>query len=65
MATALGDCLQLFEQQEEMRKSELAISEERIRVLQDSLHVLAEQHNELENSVSNGGGGRGGGRGGG
>lgn len=51
MTSSLNHCLTLFTQQEELRELLLRQERERCRVLQQSLHVLAEQHEQLERSV--------------
>ncbi|CAB3386943.1 Hypothetical predicted protein [Cloeon dipterum] len=52
MLGALGHCLTLFQQQEEVRVLQLRQEQERVRVLEEALHVLAREHHELEQSVA-------------
>lgn len=51
MLSALSHCLSIFTQQEHVRKVELEDEREKSRVLQESLHVLAQEHLALEKSI--------------
>ncbi|XP_043237792.1 oxysterol-binding protein-related protein 1-like [Amphibalanus amphitrite] len=48
MVTSLSHCLALFTQQEEVRQLQVRQERERCRVLEQSLHVLATEHHQLE-----------------
>ncbi|KAF4527966.1 hypothetical protein B566_EDAN014958 [Ephemera danica] len=52
MLLSLNHCLNLFQQQEEVRVLQLRQEQERVRVLEEALHVLAREHHELEQSVA-------------
>lgn len=51
MLTALSHCLSIFTQQEQVKEFELETEREKSRVLQESLHVLAQEHFALEQSL--------------
>ncbi|XP_071441573.1 oxysterol-binding protein-related protein 1-like isoform X2 [Hetaerina americana] len=51
MMCSLGHCLTLFQQQEEVRMLQVRQEQEKCRVLEEALHVLAKEHHELEQSV--------------
>lgn len=51
MYLSLGHCLDLFSQQEELRRLQLDEEVEKRRVLEDALHVLATEHHALECSL--------------
>ncbi|XP_037082004.1 oxysterol-binding protein-related protein 2-like [Pollicipes pollicipes] len=51
MVGSLAHCLALFTQQEEVRQLQLRQERERCRVLEQSLHVLATEHHQLEESL--------------
>lgn len=48
----LSQALSLMEHQEHIRQQRIQDQEERCRVLEDSLHMLARDHHELEKSIS-------------
>ncbi|PNF37145.1 hypothetical protein B7P43_G00419, partial [Cryptotermes secundus] len=52
MLQSLGHCLSLFEQQEEVRVLQLKQEQEKCRVLEEALNVLAKEHHELEQSMA-------------
>uniref|UniRef100_T1JHE8 PH domain-containing protein n=1 Tax=Strigamia maritima TaxID=126957 RepID=T1JHE8_STRMM len=52
MMTSLNHCMTIFTQQEEVRLLQLKNEQEKCRVLQHSLHVLAKEHHELEQSMA-------------
>ncbi|CAL1535146.1 unnamed protein product [Lymnaea stagnalis] len=52
MLQALGHCMVLLTQQEELRELQLKEEQDRCRLLQDSLHALATEHHELEKSIT-------------
>ncbi|XP_021913454.1 oxysterol-binding protein-related protein 1-like [Zootermopsis nevadensis] len=52
MLQSLGHCLSLFEQQEEVRVLQLKQEQEKCRVLEEALSVLAKEHHELEQSMA-------------
>lgn len=52
MVVSLGHCLSIFMQQEEVRLLQLKQEQEKCRVLEQALHVLAKEHHELEQSIS-------------
>ncbi|XP_069689712.1 oxysterol-binding protein-related protein 1 isoform X2 [Periplaneta americana] len=52
MLQSLGHCLSLFEQQEEVRILQLKQEQEKCRVLEEALNVLAKEHHELEQSMA-------------
>lgn len=51
MLSSLGHCLNLIKQQEEVRKLQLRQEQEKCRVLEEALSVLAKEHHELEQSI--------------
>ncbi|KAG8225812.1 hypothetical protein J437_LFUL005619, partial [Ladona fulva] len=51
MMSSLSHCLTLFQQQEEVRMLQVRQEQEKCRVLEEALHVLAKEHHELEQSV--------------
>ncbi|CAG0880372.1 unnamed protein product [Darwinula stevensoni] len=51
---SLRHCLSLFEQQEEVRNRNLRQEQEKTRVLEEALQVLAKEHYELEVSLASG-----------
>lgn len=53
MMASLQHCLTLFHQQEDVRVLQLKQSEEKCRVLEEALNILAKEHHELEQSVVN------------
>lgn len=53
MMASLQHCLTLFHQQEDVRVVQLKQEQEKCRVLEEALNVLAKEHNELEQSVAN------------
>ncbi|XP_049776943.1 oxysterol-binding protein-related protein 1-like [Schistocerca cancellata] len=52
MLSSLGHCLSLFQQQEEVRILQLKQEQEKCRVLEEALNVLAKEHHELEQSMA-------------
>lgn len=52
MTTSLTHCFSLMKQQEEVRDLQLREEREKVRVLEESLRVLATEHNELEESIA-------------
>ncbi|XP_076063131.1 oxysterol-binding protein-related protein 1-like isoform X2 [Oratosquilla oratoria] len=52
MTSSLSHCLTLFKQQEEVRDLQLKEEKEKVRVLEESLRVLATEHHELEESIA-------------
>nr|XP_053654669.1 oxysterol-binding protein-related protein 1-like [Cherax quadricarinatus]XP_053654670.1 oxysterol-binding protein-related protein 1-like [Cherax quadricarinatus]XP_053654671.1 oxysterol-binding protein-related protein 1-like [Cherax quadricarinatus] len=52
MSTSLTHCLSLMKQQEEVRDLQLKEEREKVRVLEESLRVLATEHHELEESIA-------------
>ncbi|KAL1123279.1 hypothetical protein AAG570_002365 [Ranatra chinensis] len=52
MLSSLGHCLNLIKQQEEVRVLQLKQEQEKCRVLEEALNVLAKEHHELEQSVA-------------
>ncbi|GLH04037.1 Poly [ADP-ribose] polymerase tankyrase [Gryllus bimaculatus] len=52
MLSSLGHCLSLFQQQEEVRVLQLKQEQEKCRVLEEALNVLAKEHHELEQSMA-------------
>lgn len=53
MMASLQHCLTLFHQQEDVRVVQLKQEQEKCRVLEEALNVLAREHHELEQSVVN------------
>lgn len=53
MMASLQHCLTLFHQQEDVRVLQLRQEQEKCRVLEEALNVLAKEHHELEQSVAN------------
>lgn len=53
MMASLQHCLTLFHQQEDVRVVQLKQEQEKCRVLEEALNVLAKEHHELEQSVAN------------
>lgn len=51
MMSSLQHCLTLFHQQEDIRVLQLKQEQEKCRVLEEALNVLAKEHHELEQSV--------------
>lgn len=51
MMASLQHCLTLFHQQEDVRVLQLRQEQEKCRVLEEALNVLAKEHHELEKSV--------------
>ncbi|XP_045625441.1 oxysterol-binding protein-related protein 1 [Procambarus clarkii] len=52
MSTSLTHCLSLMKQQEEVRDLQLKEEREKVRVLEESLRVLATEHHDLEESIA-------------
>ncbi|XP_037911232.1 oxysterol-binding protein-related protein 1 isoform X2 [Hermetia illucens] len=52
MLASLQHCLTLFHQQEDVRVLQLKQEQEKCRVLEEALNVLAKEHHELEQSVA-------------
>lgn len=52
MMASLQHCLTLFHQQEDVRVLQLKQEQEKCRVLEEALNVLAKEHHELEQSVA-------------
>ncbi|XP_064096218.1 oxysterol-binding protein-related protein 1-like isoform X2 [Macrobrachium nipponense] len=52
MTNSLTHCLSLMKQQEEVRDLQLKEEREKVRVLEESLRVLATEHHELEESIA-------------
>lgn len=52
MLSSLQHCLTLFHQQEDIRVLQLKQEQEKCRVLEEALNVLAKEHHELEQSVA-------------
>lgn len=52
MLTSLSHCLNLIKQQEEVRVLQLKQEQEKCRVLEEALSVLAKEHHELEQSIA-------------
>ncbi|XP_059614503.1 oxysterol-binding protein-related protein 1 isoform X2 [Phlebotomus argentipes] len=52
MLSSLQHCLTLFHQQEDIRVIQLKQEQEKCRVLEEALNVLAKEHHELEQSVA-------------
>ncbi|XP_073993554.1 oxysterol-binding protein-related protein 1 isoform X3 [Rhodnius prolixus] len=52
MLTSLVHCLNLIKQQEEIRVLQLKQEQEKCRVLEEALSVLAKEHHELEQSMA-------------
>lgn len=52
MVASLQHCLTLFHQQEDVRVQQLKEEQEKCRVLEESLNVLAKEHHQLEMSVA-------------
>ncbi|KAL0268447.1 UNVERIFIED_CONTAM: hypothetical protein PYX00_010395 [Menopon gallinae] len=52
MLSSLNHCLTLFAQQEELRIIQLKQEQEKCRVLEEALNVLAKEHHELEQSLA-------------
>ncbi|KAK4295972.1 hypothetical protein Pmani_031503 [Petrolisthes manimaculis] len=52
MASSLTHCLSLMQQQEEVRDLQLREEREKVRVLEESLRVLATEHHHLEESIA-------------
>ncbi|KAK7058765.1 Oxysterol-binding protein-related protein 1, partial [Halocaridina rubra] len=52
MTNSLTHCLSLMKQQEEVRELQLKEEREKVRVLEESLRVLATEHHELEESIA-------------
>ena len=51
VCTNLNHCLSVMSQQDEVRRLQLEEETEKRRVLEDALHVLAQEHHALEKSV--------------
>eukprot|EP00794_Sanderia_malayensis_P011998 gene11998-13236_t len=51
VCTNLNHCLSVLSQQDEVRRLQLEQETEKRRVLEDALHVLAQEHHALEKSV--------------
>ncbi|XP_014252702.1 oxysterol-binding protein-related protein 1 isoform X2 [Cimex lectularius] len=51
MLSSLDHCLNLIKQQEEIRVLQLKREQEKCRVLEEALNVLAKEHHELEQSM--------------
>uniref|UniRef100_A0A146KXB4 Oxysterol-binding protein n=3 Tax=Lygus hesperus TaxID=30085 RepID=A0A146KXB4_LYGHE len=52
MLSSLAHCLTLIKQQEEVRVVQLKQEQEKCRVLEEALNVLAKEHHELEQSMA-------------
>ena len=52
VCTNLSHCLSVMSQQDELRRLQLEEEAEKRRVLEDALHVLAQEHHALEKSVN-------------
>ncbi|RXG70226.1 Tankyrase-1 [Armadillidium vulgare] len=52
MTSSLNHCLSLMKQQEEVRELLLKEEKEKVRVLEESLRVLAAEHHDLEESIA-------------
>ncbi|BES91885.1 Ankyrin repeat [Nesidiocoris tenuis] len=52
MLSSLAHCLNLIKQQEEVRVIQLKQEQEKCRVLEEALSVLAKEHHELEQSMA-------------
>lgn len=52
MLASLQHCLTLFHQQEDVRVLQLKQEQEKSRVLEESLNVLAKEHHDLEESIA-------------
>jgi len=52
VCTNLNHCLSVMSQQDELRRLQLEEEAEKRRVLEDALHVLAQEHHALEKSVN-------------
>ncbi|KAK8385451.1 hypothetical protein O3P69_016342 [Scylla paramamosain] len=52
MTTSLTHCFSLMKQQEEVRDLQLREEREKVRVLEESLRVLATEHHDLEESIA-------------
>ena len=52
MTSSLTQCLSLMNQQEEIRQLLLKEEKEKVRVLEESLRVLATEHHDLEESIA-------------
>nr|XP_027220994.1 oxysterol-binding protein-related protein 1-like [Penaeus vannamei] len=52
MTSSLTHCLSVMKQQEEVRDLQLKEEREKVRVLEESLRVLATEHHELEESIA-------------
>ncbi|XP_076325986.1 oxysterol-binding protein-related protein 1-like [Tachypleus tridentatus] len=52
LSASLSHCMAVFSQQEEVRTLQLKQEQEKCRVLEEALHVLAKEHHELEQSIS-------------
>ncbi|KAK6630330.1 hypothetical protein RUM44_004997 [Polyplax serrata] len=51
MVSSLNHCVTLFAQQEELRILQMKQEQEKCRVLEEALNVLAKEHHELEQSL--------------